>query len=84
MIIVDNIESTHAKHKCPKCGAEEFIVQVHAKQDWKVDAYNNFIEPANTQLQLINRPKDTDIWTCANCGMTGTGNEFKQPSNTEP
>ena len=55
------------KHICLQCGNETFVTTAHVVQDWKVDAYGNFIEDLGT-TETVAPPDDGNIWTCTACG----------------
>ncbi|WP_394969954.1 hypothetical protein [Candidatus Allofournierella merdipullorum] len=66
-----------AKHRCPKCGGEQFIVTAHVTQTWKVDEDGDFIEEVTSCDEITHKPDDDDIWTCAapGCTWNGAGSE---------
>lgn len=67
------------KHVCPECGNDTFVTIAHVSQDWKVDAYGNFIEKLET-VETVAPPDDGNIWTCTACGTEAV---IEDECNTE-
>ena len=64
-------------YECPKCGGKSFEVTAHVTQDWRIDGNKNFLEELESCVEVIHEPNDDDIWTCANCGYSAAGREFR-------
>lgn len=62
--------------RCPKCGGEQFYVSAHVVQDWTVDANGDFIKVNNDCIEVTHFPDDEDVWDCAKCGYSASGQEF--------
>lgn len=74
---INDTEILKPKYRCPKCGAESFIVTAHVAQDWKVDSMGTFLECMDECVEVTHQPDDDDMWNCANCGFSGAGREFR-------
>lgn len=63
------------KHICPVCGKDEFYVNAHVVQGWRVNSGGEFIEETESYVETTHEPDDDDIWECAKCGWTGPGKD---------
>lgn len=54
-------------HVCPNHCDAYLNTCAHVLQDWKVDAFGNFIEEIET-LETVHGPDNGNIWTCTECG----------------
>lgn len=72
-------------HRCPKCGGIKFLVTAHVTQTWEVDAKGNFVSEASSCDDIMHRPNDDDIWTCANdeCNWCGAGKDAISDNSKE-
>jgi ribosomal protein S27AE len=61
---------SYKKHICPNGCGDEFFTPAHIMQEWKVDAFGNFISVAEECLQVTHHPHDDNTWTCAVCGQS--------------
>lgn len=68
--------------RCPRCGCTEFFVTAHVAQDWRVDKNGNFVEELNTCIEVTHFPDDDDIWDCAECGYSNSGETFNVKENS--
>ena len=62
--------------KCPKCGAKTFYVTAHVTQDWKVNAYEDYVETMDDCVEVTHFANDEDLWECAGCSYSAAGSEF--------
>ena len=69
------------QYVCPKCGHDRFHVTAHVAQDWLVDEYGEFQECTDECSQVVHKPDDEDVWTCAGCGYDDAGSVFKEVTN---
>lgn len=65
--------------RCPACGGTEFIATAHVTQTWRVDGDGGFLDQVTACDDVLHRPDDIDIWTCAACGRSGPGSAFNVP-----
>lgn len=64
-----------AKHICPVCGNDEFYVNAHVVQGWRVDSDGEFLEETESCVETTHKPDNDDIWECTKCGWSGDGKE---------
>lgn len=64
--------------QCPNCGSNQFIVTAHIAQDWKVDTNGNFLSITDDCTEIVHKPDNSDMWTCANCGYSAPGVNFNK------
>lgn len=76
------MEREYAK-KCPACGGTEFIVTAHVTQTWRVNGDGGFLNQVTDCDDVLHRPDDIDIWTCAACGRNGPGATFNVQKTAE-
>ena len=69
------------KKRCPKCGADEFIVTAHVTQTWRVDADGNFLNCVSECEEVTHKPDDADLWNCTACGHSAAGRDFNVPAD---
>ena len=68
--------------RCPRCGAESFYVSAHVIQDWLVDCNKTFLQEIDSCVEVTHFPDDQDIWECANCRYSATGEIFNCEKHT--
>lgn len=54
-------------HVCPNGCCAPMITVAHVAQDWKVDAFGNFLE-CIADGETVAGPDEGNIWTCDACG----------------
>lgn len=63
--------------RCPKCGHNEFQVEVLIKQIWNVDENGDRVSIEDDCSAVYHKPGDLlGLWTCNECGHTDYGCEF--------
>ena len=62
--------------RCPKCGCEEFYIDVHVVQGWLVDSDGDYITTTDECVCISHKPNDFDIWECKHCGYDDVGYVF--------
>ena len=63
--------------RCPKCGCEEFYINAHVVEEWRVDKNGEFIALSESCLDVIYEATDIDDWECAKCRHVAAGYEFE-------
>lgn len=71
-------------HCCPVCGSRQFNVTAHVAQDWLVDGDGEYLQTLTECSEIDHTPDDEDIWECACCGLSETGEFFTKKHDHHP
>ena len=67
-------------YRCPACESKRFVVTAHVTQDWEIDCNGTFQSVLDACVEITPHPDESDIWNCANCAYSGTGEQFHAES----